>query len=74
MRERREVAAGAHRTFARNFRQEIVIEGGDEQFDHFRAQAGKAPRHGIGARRHDGAGFGRGKKFALADGKVVQQI
>ena len=74
VRQRREVAAGSNRTFARNFRKEVAIERGDEQFDNLRANAGKSARHGVGPRRHDGPGFRRGKQFALPDGKMVQQV
>jgi hypothetical protein len=62
------------RTFAGNLRENVAVERADEQFDDFGPDAGKAARQRVGAGGHDGAGFRGGKKAALADREVVQQV
>ena len=74
VRQRHQVAARADGTFAGNFRQNVFVQRGEEQINQFFADAGKSARQGVRAGEHDGAGFSFGKKRALADGQMMQQI
>ena len=74
MRERRQVAARAHRPARRHARVHAAIQHLDQQLQRFDADAGKPFRQHVGAQRHCRAHHRHLKRVADAGGVAAQQI
>ena len=74
MRERREIATGADRSFFGNDRMHAAIEHFAKHLDDFEADSAEAERENIGAQQHHGAHFRLGKRLADAAGVTAHKI
>ena len=74
MGQRRQVAAGAHRSAAGHHRVHRGVEHRDEQVERLEPDAGMAARQDVGAQRHHRADDGNGEEVADAGGVAAQQV
>jgi hypothetical protein len=74
MRQRREVAAGAHRAAARHARMDAAIEQRQQRLERLDANARVAFGEHVGAQRHGGAHAAHRQRRVDAGGMTAQQI
>ena len=74
VRQRGEIAGGAHRATARNDRQHVGGQQRQQRVHDRRADAGKADREAVGLEQHDAAYQARGQRFADAAGMAAHQV
>ena len=74
MRQRREIAARADRSFLGNDRVDAAIQHRDKQLDDLQPDPAKAEREDVGSEQHHRAHFRLGKRAADAAGVAADEI
>ena len=74
MRQRRKIAARAHRTLFRHDGMNACVEQGDQHLDGLFAHSAEALGENVCAQQEHGADFGLGKRLAQAAGMASHQI
>jgi hypothetical protein len=74
VRQRRQVARGAHRALLGDHRVHAVVQEVEQALDHHRAHAREAARQHVGAQQGDGARLGAPQRGAGAAGVAADQV